>query len=195
MSRKFSDIRCKAAQFQSKSARFGIYIILFALCAMRCSNGNWGKFWETPNSGTTDWTIFDPKTISGLRIWLKADSLGLGNAMPVAIWSDSSGTGNSVSAGTSPIYYSTTNLINNRPVVRFSSASSQYLFLATMTGAPVTDAGSSFFVIRPNSTNGGNVFMMGGNCNGGRQFQLNNGPANLLVNKHCFTQVATVPWS
>lgn len=63
---------------------------------------------------------FVPTSISGLVLWLKADSLGLSDGTGVSSWTDSSGSGNTASQGTGgnqPLYK--TNIINSMPVVRF----------------------------------------------------------------------------
>ncbi len=63
---------------------------------------------------------FNPASIAGLQWWLKADSLSLNDADPVASWSDSSGNGYTASQGigaNQPIYK--TNILNGLPIVRF----------------------------------------------------------------------------
>lgn len=63
---------------------------------------------------------FSPSDISGLKLWLKADSLSLSDNDPVATWTDSSGLGNSATQATSgsrPTYK--TGIVNGKPVVRF----------------------------------------------------------------------------
>jgi len=70
------------------------------------------------------WTS-NPVT-SSLKIHLQADSLtNLSDGNPVLNWNDSSGNGNSVTAGTSPTYLA--NALNSKPSVRFVRASNQFL--------------------------------------------------------------------
>ena len=63
---------------------------------------------------------FDPSTITGCKLWLKADSLALSDGAAVSTWPDSSGLSNDATqatAGNKPIYK--TSIVNGKPVVRF----------------------------------------------------------------------------
>jgi hypothetical protein len=64
---------------------------------------------------------FDPLSISGLRLWLKADAItGLSDGQALASWTDLSGQNNHATQGTGsrqPLYK--TNALNGLPVVRF----------------------------------------------------------------------------
>lgn len=63
---------------------------------------------------------FSPLSISGLKVWLKADGLVLADSDPVTTWADQSGNGNDVTQGTAgfkPLYK--TNIQNGLPIVRF----------------------------------------------------------------------------
>lgn len=63
---------------------------------------------------------FSPDTISGLKLWLKADALVLSDNDAVASWTDSSGLGNHAVQATEaakPTYK--TAIQNGKPVVRF----------------------------------------------------------------------------
>jgi hypothetical protein len=64
---------------------------------------------------------FDPASISGLTLWLKADAIaGLSDGDPVGTWADASGNGNDAVQATEsfkPTYK--INLVNGLPVVRF----------------------------------------------------------------------------
>jgi hypothetical protein len=64
---------------------------------------------------------FDPSTITGLNLWLKADSLALSDGAAVSAWADSSGHGYAVTQATGanqPIYKSA--IANGKPVLRFN---------------------------------------------------------------------------
>lgn len=66
---------------------------------------------------------FTPTDISGLKFWVKADSLALSDNDPVSSWTDSSGLGNHATQGTGgaqPTYK--TNIQNGLPVIRFDGA-------------------------------------------------------------------------
>jgi hypothetical protein len=63
---------------------------------------------------------FAPTDISGLKLWLKADSLALSDGDPVTTWPDSSGQGNNAAQATGskkPTYKAS--IQNGRPAVRF----------------------------------------------------------------------------
>lgn len=78
-----------------------------------------------------------PATISNLQAWFKADSLALSDGAAVGTWTESSPNAYAATqavAGQKPIYKA--NIVNGLPVVRFSSASSQYLDLGTVLGKP-----------------------------------------------------------
>jgi hypothetical protein len=66
-------------------------------------------------------TGFDPSTISGLQLWLKADAIvGLADTDPVTTWEDSSSANNDATQGTAalkPTYR--TNQINGKAAVSF----------------------------------------------------------------------------
>lgn len=64
---------------------------------------------------------FTPKQLSGLVVWLKADSITAANNSQVSSWSDSSGNGNTASQSTvsrQPVYISAA--VNSRPALRFN---------------------------------------------------------------------------
>ncbi len=72
----------------------------------------------TPHSA---FAVISPTDISGLQLWLKADSLSLNDGDPVATWTDSSGQSHNATNGPGdhrrPTYQ--TNELNSLPVVRF----------------------------------------------------------------------------
>ena len=66
---------------------------------------------------------FIPTEISGLKFWVKADSLSLSDGDPVGTWADQSGNGNDATqstAGFKPLYK--TNIQHGKPIVRFDGS-------------------------------------------------------------------------
>ncbi len=124
----------------------------FAYAAHFSFHGGWLKFiggmlrFSTPAAVVT---ACSPTDVSGLRFWVKADSLALSDGNPVSTWADQSGSGDDLTAsgGSRPVYK--TNIQNGKPVVRFDAASSQYLALTT----PFYDTGgwTSFVVMKRTS--------------------------------------------
>lgn len=86
-----------------------------------------------------------PASVSGLAVWLKADALSLNDGDPVSTWADSSGNGRDFtgSGANRPTYK--TAILNGKPVVRFASASTQFLNSASvdLTGA----SGVTVFIV------------------------------------------------
>jgi hypothetical protein len=81
---------------------------------------------------------FDPTTIAGLKLWLKADSLALSDGTAVATWTDNSGLGNNATQGTAgqrPTFQA--NVVNGKPVIRFLGGASQVFGLAGIDAAGV----------------------------------------------------------
>lgn len=67
-----------------------------------------------------DVASFSPDSLSGLKLWLKADALALNDNDAVASWTDSSGLGNHAVQATEaakPTYK--TAIVNGKPVLRF----------------------------------------------------------------------------
>ncbi len=65
--------------------------------------------------------------------WVGAQYItGLSDGNSVNTWSDISGNSRNAMAGTAPVYK--TNILNGKPVVRFTAASSQYLTFGTALG-------------------------------------------------------------
>lgn len=107
-----------------------------------------------------------PDAVSGLALWLKADSLSLNDGDPVSTWTDSSGNGHDFTGTGSnrPIYK--TNIINStKPVLRFASASTQYLVSSAidLTAA----SGVTVFVVTTNITSGAQYFLLEHSVNAG----------------------------
>jgi hypothetical protein len=73
---------------------------------------------------------FDPSTIAGLKLWLKADSLALSDGATVGTWASSGPDGNSASTTLGAPKFKT-NIVNGKPVVRFTSAGTDGMVLAT----------------------------------------------------------------
>ncbi len=66
---------------------------------------------------------FSPSDVSGLSVWLKADSItGISNEDTFGFWGDSSASTNDFSQSTAskkPTYISSSSELNSKPVVRF----------------------------------------------------------------------------
>lgn len=82
-----------------------------------------GTATATPTPTATA-SAFDPTSIAGLKLWLKADALALSDGATVGTWPDLSGSGNDFGGGVSPIFK--TNIVNGKSIVRFNG-STQYL--------------------------------------------------------------------
>lgn len=100
---------------------------------------------------------FDPTSISGLKLWLKADSFSGADGDPVGTWTDSSGSGNSATSSGSnrPTYK--TNILNGLPVIRFTSASSHYMVTPSISWTHQT----IFIVIKGTGTGYPSAFTSG----------------------------------
>lgn len=86
---------------------------------------------------------FSPSSISGLLLWLKADSLALSNGNSVTTWGDSSGNGhdmtfnvNAGNAGGTAVY--NTNVLNGKPVVRLAGGGNFTNSLGDTISQPIT---------------------------------------------------------
>ncbi len=106
-----------------------------------------------------------PPDKSGLCVWFKADAIsGLNDTDPVSTWPDSSGVfaAATQTGSNRPVYK--TNQLNGRPVVSFTSSSSQYMSCGnTIAGTWATNAALSLIVVTKNNTLGGsNLFTI---CN------------------------------
>lgn len=92
---------------------------------------------------------FDPSTISGLQVWLKADAIeGLSDGQAVTTWEDSSGQNHDATHSNSPVLK--TNIINGLPVVRYNGTS-QYHDLGDLS-ASFASAATLFVVAVINDT-------------------------------------------
>jgi hypothetical protein len=108
-------------------------LALFALLAIALSSvaAIPFSFWKTVAvSG-----LVDPTSISGLKLWLKADALALSDGTAVSSWTDSSGLGNHATQATGanqPILK--TSILGGKPVIRFDGAN-DYLQTATFSSS------------------------------------------------------------
>lgn len=117
-----------------------------------------GSFTAANNTTTT------PDTISGLKLWLKADSLGLSDGTAVSSWTDSSGTGNTATQATGanqPLYK--TSIINGQPVVRFDG-NNDFMNTGT-TGFPSGNSDLTMITVFKATASGGVVYAYGANTN------------------------------
>ncbi len=92
------------------------------------------------NHAATSASDFSNTFGTGLKTWLKADSLaGIANSGSVATLIDSSGNNNNAIQATStrqPAYIQ--NILNGKPVLRFTAANSQTMTVSTNFPAPTT---------------------------------------------------------
>ncbi len=116
------------------------------------------------NAGSNS-ASFSPLSISGLKLWLKADAItGLNDGDAVTTWPDLSGNGNDATQATAakkPVYK--VNIINGKPVVRFDGLDD---FLAlTWAGGDLAQPTTVFAVVKdsvPASTTSYRIFCDGG---------------------------------
>lgn len=81
---------------------------------------------------------FEPNDITGLELWLKADSLSLNNNDPVTSWSDSSTAGNNFSQtnpNDQPSFKASVSSLNSKPAVHFDGAQ----FIESITNFELND--------------------------------------------------------
>ncbi len=96
-------------------------------------------------------TGFNPASIPGLRVWLKADALAQADNTPVALWPDLSGSGNDVAQATGmkqPTFKAAQ--LNGRPVLRFDGIDDT-LFKTALAGFTCTHGHGIFAVLCPTS--------------------------------------------
>lgn len=81
------------------------------------------SFWKSDSGTPTPTpTPVSPTDIAGLKLWLKADSLGLSDGAAVDTWTDYSGTSNSATSTGSQRPIFKTAIINGLAVVRFDGS-------------------------------------------------------------------------
>ncbi len=92
---------------------------------------------------------FDPSSVAGLRLWLKADALALADNAPVEAWPDLSGSANNVEQATGmkmPTFK--TNILNGLPIVRFDGIDDT-LFRPAAGGFACTGGHTVIAVMKP----------------------------------------------
>lgn len=90
-----------------------------------------------------------PADIAGLKLWLRADTLALADNDPVALWPDSSGSGNDVAQSDGlkmPLFK--TGILNGQPVVRFDGVDDT-LFKLAAGGFSCTQGHTIIAVLNP----------------------------------------------
>jgi len=91
---------------------------------------------------------FDPRTVSGLILWLDASRGITLNGSDVSAWADQSGEGNDLTQATpsnQPLFVSSLAALNNMPAIK--GAGSDHLDRATFTGGNVAQEYSIYQVI------------------------------------------------
>ncbi|MGK5082856.1 CUB domain-containing protein [Bdellovibrionota bacterium FG-1] len=104
------------------------------------------------------WSEFQISSVAGQLLWLKADSLSLNDGDGVATWTDSSANHNDATQGTldrQPIFK--TNIVNGRPVIRFSNTNNTYLGLTTQ----LTTVRTAFIVTKYSGAALNYLFLLG----------------------------------
>jgi len=111
---------------------------------------------------------FDPSSISGLQLWLKADALALADNDPVTTWTDSSGLGHDYTQGTAankPTYK--TAILNGEPVIRLDGTNdyldgpaSSTLISASARTVFVVGKTAVFSVANPSNAPGAPCFLL-----------------------------------
>lgn len=105
------------------------------------------------SSGGGGSSAFTPTDLSGLKLWLKADSLSLNDGDPVSTWTDSSGNGNDGAGSLTarPLYK--TGVYNSLPMVR-GDGSNDFLTVSRNAGLE-PNAVTIFAVFRASSSPAG----------------------------------------
>src|ERR1041384_5965794 len=107
---------------------------------------------------------FNPLSIAGCKLWLKADVLTLNDGDAVSTWTDSSANlTDATQTGTNRPTFKT-NIVNGKPVCRFASASAQRMLWSSSTYN-----GISIFVVATAATNTGGCLV--GNSTTNIQFR------------------------
>lgn len=114
-------------------------------CPARAQTVVINPFIEFPGGGAP----FDPSSISGLVLWLRADAVGggLSDGDPVATWEDAHTSNNDATqadSGKRPTYE--TGEINALPVVRFDGSND------TMDGVATSSAARTLFIVAKKRT-------------------------------------------
>lgn len=94
-------------------------------------------------------TNFNPMYVSGLTLWLKADSLtSLNDGDPVATWSDSSNLSEAFTEATNRPTYKAS-IINGKPVVRFDGTNDK-LTSASAISSFISNSAYTVFIVTKN---------------------------------------------
>ena len=128
--------------------------------------------------------VYAPRAISGIGLWLRADSMALANGAAVNPWNDSSGNGNNFPGGGGATFQ--TAVINGLPVVRIAGFGFG-LGAGSPSGLYVNDSGSFFSVSKLNGAPGTavSILTLGGCPNGGRGFLFQGTTGKLSVTRYC----------
>ncbi len=139
---------------------------------------------------------FNPVSISGLKLWLKADSLALNDSDPVSTWTDQSGNANDVSNTLTARPTYKTNILNtSMPVVRFDGTNDVLETAATIATnlrpntcfivVNLPDASRRGAALNLGKTSGGFGYGVGANnldTNGNEQLLIFNGIRFIDIN-------------
>ena len=128
-----------------------------------------------------DDTFSLPSSISGLKLWLKADAItGVSNGGTVSSWSDQSGNGYDATqsiTGDQALYE--TNVLNGKPVLRFNGTSDWYSMASGLTFA--LNSYTSFIVHTPQSSTAYGMIMASNNGNSDYEMLDMNYPSHGLL--------------
>jgi len=100
-------------------------------------------------------TTDSPSNYANLKLWLKADSLGLSDNTQVSSWLDQSGNSNDASQGTSgnqPIFK--TNIFGTLPSVRFDNSNDYMSLVSAVSSTSFSAPWTIIFVAKFNSGGG-----------------------------------------
>lgn len=110
-------------------------------------------------------------SISGLKLWLKADSLSLSDGDAISTWSDSSGNSNNATGVTTtrPVYK--TNILNGYPSVR-PDGSDDKMTLSDANAIFQGNTWTAFFVVKIGSNKSNNHLTGGTNGSTNQELRL-----------------------
>src|SRR5687767_9272020 len=95
---------------------------------------------------------FNPASIAGLRVWLKADDLARADNSPVSLWRDVSDSGNSVAQATGMKMPTCKAIqLGGKPVVRFDGVDDT-LFKTGLSGFVCNHGHTVIALLNPTST-------------------------------------------
>ena len=136
--------------------------------------------------------LFNPRKISGLNLWLKADDIRLSSDSNIYLWNDLSGKGNNASQGTAANQPTVRRaILNNRPAIKIDGTN-DYLNadriadLVEGTDVPI----SLFVVIRPRISQDQDVIAFDDGVNGLMNFAVN--PTNFKITRRDDAGVSVV---